>query len=143
MAWKFVSKYPFLKVNVAAEEVAMSPDGRRIVTRSPQYAIFRYGEFITQRKETVKLLVDHPAYNRTFFGPYDIEAIKEGKAAIPKEADIQKIVAQAKRKGRGPEIKTGITGTVDGSKTVKGDVITREQIQKDFEKKIMQEKSID
>lgn len=115
--YRFASKHPFLKVCVVSEQLTVLADGTKRVIGSPQYVQFKYSVFRTENKSTVELLKRHPSYNRHFHGPYILEStLTEGDSKLKianedNKADLDKILAQAKKKVPKVQVKRGIVDT--------------------------------
>lgn len=130
IAMQFASKYPFLRVQLASEEVRYTTEGHLRVIAPGKYIKFESGSFVTTDMDTIEMLLHHPSYNRMFFGPYSIEEVRSGDweklyekevkkvTLVEKEKpNVKKIVTEAQRRAAGPKITDGMVATTSAGET--------------------------
>ena len=110
----FVSKFPFLNVNLTAERATTTPRGERIVLEHPTYAVFKNGRFTTNNPETIKMLEEHRSCGLEFHGPYNLD---EDKMALKKpritEVDPRAVLRKAYQDAHKVKVHEGARTTED------------------------------
>lgn len=110
------ARYPFLRVKISSADEFYTPNGALKVRKRSRYAEFQNGSFETQNVETIEALVNHPAYNQDFYGPFSRADVVSGdyKTKLPghiktlesdkREFDVSGIAAQGAKNSAGPQV---------------------------------------
>ena len=72
------NRYPSLSVKIESAVEILAPTGKQIVKSRPKIVQFSNGSYITQNIRIIEALLDHPSYNRDFFGPFSVEDVRSG-----------------------------------------------------------------
>lgn len=110
------NRYPFLTVKIKSGKDLVTPNGTLRVVERPKSIQFNQGTFITNDREVIELLLNHPAYNMDFYGPFSRDEVSSGEYlqtlnnhiklsdADRRKFDVKKIAAEGAENSKTPDV---------------------------------------
>jgi hypothetical protein len=71
-------KFPWVRVKIGSGEDALKKDGTLKTLTHARNIQFTQGSFITEDVEVIELLLNHPSYNKDFYGPFSRTQVADG-----------------------------------------------------------------